>query len=91
MPFNKIFFFCIRSPIPLFSVFHLDNQATIDRLCQEDEEQEVTDADLEKEFTGKIAERYKIAEHRFKACDKFYAFEHDDVPNMARYKINIVV
>jgi DNA polymerase alpha subunit A len=41
--------------------------------------------DVYDEFNGRIADRYKIHEHKSKVTEKKYAFEHLDVPESAQF------
>lgn len=67
-------------------IFLLKRENKFDsKLKKEVEGDEVSMEDVYKEFNGKIAERYKISEFRSKTSEKFYAFEHTDVPNQSEY------
>ena len=46
---------------------------------------EVSIKDVYEEFNGRIAERYKILEHKSKMSVKNYAFEHADVPESGEF------
>ena len=46
---------------------------------------EVSVKDVYEEFNGRVAERYKILEHKSKMSVKNYAFEHVDVPESGEF------
>ena len=46
---------------------------------------EVSIKDVYEEFNGKVADRYKILEHKSKMSVKNYAFEHADVPESGEF------
>ena len=69
------------------NVFLLKRNTRVKKIksSEDDENEDVSIADVYKEFNEKIAPRYNIQEHKSKPRQMKYAFEYVDVPNEADY------